>query len=316
VQPYETSALTIHHYDLYRLSGAAELTELNWDTATREGLVFVEWPERAGESLPRHWKIEMTDGDAPDTRNIKITPPAVIDTAMVLAAGLGTRLRPLTEHTPKPLLKLGGRAMLDQTLDHLAAAGISKAIVNVHYLADQMIGHIKKNYPTPFIQISDETQELLETGGGIKRALSLLNADTFITANSDILWLDLPGHIPAIQRMLAAWDPDKMDTLLLLIERERATGYDGRGDYFLNDNGRIIWRADKPTAPYVFANVTIGKASSFKNYPETKFSQKKIWDIHEKTGRLFGIIHTGDWYHCSTPADFAAVNAALAKDTR
>jgi MurNAc alpha-1-phosphate uridylyltransferase len=316
VQPYDADGITIYHYDLYRLSGRAELTELNWEAATHDGLVFVEWPERAGTSLPRHWHIEITDGDAPDTRNIKISPPTVIDTAMVLAAGLGTRLRPLTDHTPKPLLKLGGKTMLDQTLDHLAAAGISKAVVNVHYFADQIIAHVKNRADNLSISISDETRELLETGGGIKRALPLLNADVFMTANSDILWRDLPGHITAIERMLAAWNPDTMDTLLLLIERERATGFDGPGDYFLANDGRLTWRHDKPTAPYVFANVTIGKANSFQNYPETKFSQKRIWDIHEQQGRLFGITHTGDWYHCSTPADFAAVNAALAKDAQ
>jgi MurNAc alpha-1-phosphate uridylyltransferase len=312
VQPYETDSVTIYHYDLYRLSSATELTELNWAAATLDGLVFVEWPERTGASLPQHWRIEIIDGDMPDTRNVKIIPPLKIDTAMVLAAGFGKRLRPLTDHIPKPLLKLGDQTMLDHALEHLAAAGITKAVVNTHYLAEQIAQHVKMHPHGLSIQISNE-KEVLETGGGVKHAVPLLNTEIFLTANSDVMWRDLPGHIPAIARMLTAWDPNKMDTLLLLADRNRAIGFDGPGDYFIAPNGLLTWRHDKPAAPYVFAGVTIAKANEFAAYSEPQFSQKKIWDLHEAQGRLYGIVHTGDWYHCSTPADFAEVNAALAK---
>ncbi len=311
VQPYETPGVTVYHYDLYRLSNENELPELSWEDAVQNGLVFVEWPERAGRAMPHHhWRIEVTDGNSPNTRNVTITPPARIHTAMVLAAGFGTRLRPLTDNLPKPLLILGGKTMLDQALTHLADVGVSHAVINVHYLGDKIIQHLKHHtYPLQ-ISVSEEA-DILETGGGIKKALSLLNAPEFLTVNSDILWRDLPGHALAIERLMMAWDPDKMDTLLLLTARERAIGFNGKGDYFLHDNGMINSRGDAASAPYVFAGVSITKPHAFTHFPDVKFSQKKIWDAEEKTGRLHGLVHTGEWYHCSTPEDFEDVGRAL-----
>lgn len=311
VQPYETPDVTVSHYDLYRLSDASELGELNWEAATAEGLVFVEWPQRAGRALPRHhWQVEISDGHAADMRRVRIRPPMAIDTAMVLAAGFGKRLRPLTDHTPKPLLKLGGVTMLDHALHHLESAGISNVVVNAHYLADQIAAHAKNFNGGLSIEISHE-MDVLETGGGVKHALPLLNADAFLTVNSDIFWRDLAGHAPAMARMLAAFDADAMDTLLLLAERDRAIGFDGPGDCFLNADGTIEWRGNAASAPYVFAGVSVAKAQSFRDFSETCFSQKKIWDRHQARGRLFALVHSGEWYHCSTPDDFAAVNAAL-----
>ncbi len=310
VQPYETDNVTIYHYDLYRLSDVSELVELNWQAACAEGLVFVEWPERAGRALPPHWRVEISDGDSDDTRAIKITPPNAIDAVMILAAGLGTRMRPLTDATPKPLLKFAGRAMLDHVLDSFAAGGVTRAVVNAHYLGEQIIAHAGSR-AAPVITISDEREKLLDSGGAIKKALPLLGRDTFFTANADAVWRDMPGAIPALHRMMQFWNPNIMDTLLLLAPKERAVGFDGPGDYFITDNGKLSFRAARPSAPYVFASVMISKADVYANRAEEIFSCKTIWDEQESAGRLYGIVHEGIWVHCSTPADIAAADAAL-----
>jgi len=310
VQPYETPALNIYHYDLYRLSDVSELTEVDWTAATTEGLVFVEWPERAGNQIPPHWRVEILDGDSNDTRTIKITAPNAIDTVMVLAAGLGTRMRPLTETMPKPLLKFAGRAMLDHVLDGFVAGGVTRAVVNTHYLGEQIIQHVQSR-TAPIITISDERKTLLDSGGAIKCALPLLKRDVFFTANADAVWRDMNGNTPALQRMMEFWNPDIMDTLLLLAPRERAIGFDGPGDYYMAADSNLSWRGDRPTAPYVYASVTISKASVYANHPEHIFSCRKIWDAQETAGRLYGIAHDSLWVHCSTPADIAAASAAL-----
>jgi len=321
VQPYETSVLTIYHYDLYRLTDASELTELNWTDALSNGLVFVEWPERAGNQMPPHWRVEITDGDNVDTRSIKITLPNAIDTVMVLAAGLGTRMRPLTETTPKPLLKFAGRAMLDHVLDGFAAGGVMHAVVNAHYLGEQIIQHVDsrvRGNDRIEIQISDEKNELLDSGGAIKQALPLLKREVFFTANADAVWRDASDaldhaavRMPALLRMMKFWNPDIMDTLLLLAPREQAVGFDGPGDYYMMADGKLSWRSARETAPYVYASVTISKASVYAHHPEKIFSCRKIWDAQETTGRLYGIVHNGLWVHCSTPADIVAASAAL-----
>jgi len=310
VQPYEADALTIYHCDLYRLSDMSELTELDWTDATSTGLVFVEWPERAGDQMPPHWRVEISDGDSDDTRSIKITPPNAIDTVMVLAAGLGTRMRPLTETVPKPLLKFAGRAMLDHVLDGFSAGGVTRAIVNTHYLGEQIIQHVQSR-TAPVITISDECEILLDSGGAIKQALPLLGRDVFFTANADAVWRDAPDHTPALQRMMEFWNPDIMDTLLLLAQRERTIGFDGPGDYYMATDGKISWRSTRETAPYVYASVMISKASVYASHPEKIFSCRKIWDAQEAAGRLYGIVHDGSWVHCSTPANIAAASAAL-----
>lgn len=233
-----------------------------------------------------------------------------IDTAMVLAAGLGTRLRPLTLSVPKPLLPLGGRAMLDHALDHAVIANVKRAVINVHYMPGKIMGHVSRR-KQPAIMISDETNVLLETGGGIKHALRYINRDVFFTLNSDVMWHDRAGQKPALMQMKEFWNPDIMDTLLLVTPRETAIGFDGAGDYFIGSDGKLSWRGNNETAPYVYAGATITKAKAFADYPERRFSQKRIWDAQEAMGRLFAVVHTGDWYHCSTPEDYAAVTAAL-----
>ncbi|HRJ12381.1 MAG TPA: nucleotidyltransferase family protein [Alphaproteobacteria bacterium] len=229
-----------------------------------------------------------------------------IDTAMVLAAGLGTRLRPLTNDTPKPLLKLAGKTMLDHALDHAMRAHLRRAIVNVHYLPTQILDHLKRRV-VPEILISDESDELLETGGGIKRALDLIHRDVFFTLNADVMWRDET----ALQRMIEFWNPDLMDSLLLLTPRKDAVGFNGAGDYYLRDSGKLEFRGARISAPLVYAGATLTKSADFQNHPENKFSQKRIWDLQEQRGRIYGITLDGPWYHCSTPADFAAVTQAL-----
>jgi len=235
----------------------------------------------------------------------------VIDTAMVLAAGLGTRLRPLTNNMPKPLLPMGGKTMLDHALDHAMLADVKRAVINVHYLPGKIMGHVSQR-KQPMIMISDETSALLETGGGIKNALNYIDRDVFFTLNSDVMWRDRAGGPSALQRMQDAWNPQIMDTLLLITPLETATGFVGVGDYFIGTDGALTWRGNEKTAPYVFAGATITKAKGFADYPERRFSQKRIWDQQESKGRLYAVVHTGEWYHCSTPADYAAVTAALA----
>lgn len=235
----------------------------------------------------------------------------MIDTAMILAAGLGTRLRPLTLSVPKPLLPLGGKTMLDHALDHAVMANVKRAVINVHYMPGKIMGHISRR-KQPMIMISDETGVLLETGGGIKNALGYLNRDAFYTLNSDVMWRDRAGEKSALQRMADLWNPNIMDTLLLITPRETAIGFDGAGDYFIGADGALSWRGNNDSAPYVYAGATITKAKAFADYPGKIFSQKRIWDQQESVGRLFGIVHSGDWYHCSTPQDYEAVTRALA----
>lgn len=234
----------------------------------------------------------------------------MIDTAMVLAAGLGTRLRPLTLSVPKPLLPLAGKPMLDHALDHAVMANVKRAVINVHYLPGKIMGHVSRR-KLPMIMIADETGRLLETGGGIKNALGYLNRDAFFTLNSDVMWRDTAGAAPALMRMQQFWNPDIMDSLLLVTPRETAVGFEGAGDYFIDANGKLSWRGDNENAPYVYAGATITKGKDFANYPEKIFSQKRVWDMQEKRGRLYGIVHTGDWYHCSTPQDYEAVTRQI-----
>ena len=234
-----------------------------------------------------------------------------IDTAMVMAAGLGTRLRPLTNNTPKPLLPFAGRSMLDRVLDHLVAGNIKRAVVNVHYLPDQIIAHLEQRKDME-IFISDERDALLDSGGGIKKALPLIARDAFITVNADAVWDDPVDAPPALTRLLEAWNPQTMETLMLLADKNSAVGFDGAGDYFADASGQLHWRGMRNAAPYVYASLAIDKAWHYANHADQKFSRKPLWDKHEANGKLHGIIHHGTWYHCSTPDDYAAVNTAMA----
>ncbi|MGE0092968.1 MAG: nucleotidyltransferase family protein [Alphaproteobacteria bacterium] len=233
---------------------------------------------------------------------------ARIERAMVLAAGRGVRLGPLTDHLPKPLVPVGGIAMLDRALDALARAGVSLAVVNVHHLAAQIEARLATR-EKPSIRISRE-EELLETGGGIAKAISHFGAEPFFVGNADIVWLD--GRTPALARLAEAWDDGCMDALLLLQPVGRAIGYDGAGDFALADGGRLERRGSASSAPFVFAGVQILHPRLFAGAPAGAFSLNLLYDRARQAGRLFGLAHDGGWLHVGTMDGLAAAERALA----
>jgi MurNAc alpha-1-phosphate uridylyltransferase len=230
-------------------------------------------------------------------------------TAFVLAAGLGTRMRPLTDRMPKPLVSLAGRPLLDHVLDRLADAGITKAIVNVHYLADQIEVHVAYR-AMPAITISDERSVLLETGGGVVHALPMLGASPFVIHNSDSVWIDHDNG--NLNRMLNTWNDECMDSLMLLAPVAATIGYDGRGDFDILPDGRLARRGAAPSAPYVFAGVSIAHPRLFSEAPTGPFSLNELWDRAIEHGRLFGIPLEGLWMHVGTPEALTEAEAAIA----
>ncbi|MGB0630907.1 MAG: nucleotidyltransferase family protein [Alphaproteobacteria bacterium] len=217
--------------------------------------------------------------------------------AMVLAAGLGLRMRPLTQNVPKPLLEVGGRTMLDHALDRLQDVGVSQTVVNTHWLPEKIEDHLKDR-PAPAISISRE-DELLETGGGIAKALPMLGSEAFYAANADIVWRD--GTIPALLRLARAWDDDRMDALLMVTATVRATGYDGNGDFMMDSLGKLARRPERQIAPFVFTGVQILHPRLFDNAPAGPFSMNVLYDRALEAERLYGMAHDGDWYHVGTP---------------
>jgi MurNAc alpha-1-phosphate uridylyltransferase len=230
--------------------------------------------------------------------------------AMVLAAGLGLRMRPLTLTRPKPLIEVGGQSMLDHALDRLAAAGVEQAVVNAHHLAAQIEAHLQARKKAPVTVLSIE-DDLLETGGGIRKALPLLGGEPFVVVNADILWLD--GPTPALTRLFEAWQPKRMDALLLLMPTVAAVGYDGKGDFRMDPYGVLKRRAPDDVAPFVFAGVHIVKPELFADTPEGAFSNNLIWNRAEAAGRLYGLRHDGAWYHVGTPEAVADANLQISQ---
>lgn len=235
----------------------------------------------------------------------------VPSTGMVLAAGLGKRMRPLTATRPKPLIEVAGRSLLDRALDHLAAAGVVRAVVNVHYFAEQVEAHLKPR-TEPVIAISDERAALLETGGGVANALQLIDCDPFYVVNSDNLWVD--GSIDTLHLLAQRWDADAMDALLLLVPLARASGYDGRGDFTMDPVGRLKRRAETRVAPYVFSGVQLLSKRLFDRQPIEPFSMWRVWTPALAAGRLFGAVHNGLWFHVGTPAAVGETEARLASN--
>ena len=233
---------------------------------------------------------------------------AVPATAMVLAAGLGTRMRPLTDDRPKALVEVGGRALIDHVLDRLADAGVKRAVVNVHWFADRLETHLAKR-TRPSIVISDERAELLETGGGLKKARPLLGDDPVLVANIDSVWSDQGDAIAELARL---WDPARMDAALLLARREGAIGFEGSGDVFLDDEGRLTFRGDAPSAPYAYMGVHITQPGVVDDGPEGPFSLSPIWRRLADQGRLFGCVLEGDWMHVGDPEARGQAEARLA----
>jgi N-acetyl-alpha-D-muramate 1-phosphate uridylyltransferase len=228
-------------------------------------------------------------------------------TAMVLAAGLGKRMRPMTLNKPKPLQLVGGKTMLDHALDKLVAAGIKRAVVNTHYLAEQIETHLRSRHDIEII-ISRES-ELLDTGGGIVKALSYFEEKPFISLNADLPWID--GSTPSLDRMKQKWDPSSMDALLLLMPTQKALGFGSAGDFAMDLNGRVWRKTLQPPRPYVWISAQILKPSLFEKPPAPVFSNNVIWDRVEEKHRLFGVEHDGTCYHVGTPEDWQRANDLL-----
>jgi MurNAc alpha-1-phosphate uridylyltransferase len=232
----------------------------------------------------------------------------MISRAMVLAAGLGTRMRPLTDTLPKPLVPVAGRALIDHVLDRLANAGVAQAVVNVHHKADQIEAHLKGR-TRPTIVISDERGELLDTGGGVVKALGKLGAKPFFHMNSDTLWIE--GVTPNLSRLAAQFDAAGMDILLLLASTATSIGYDGRGDFAMAPDGRLSRRAEREVAPFVYAGAAILNPALFADAPRGAFSLNRLFDRAADAGRLHGMRLDGTWMHVGTPAAIKAAEAAI-----
>lgn len=231
--------------------------------------------------------------------------------AMVMAAGLGTRMRPLTENTPKPLVEVAGKPLIDHVLGKARLAGIANIVVNVHYLPDQVEAHLERHASDLQVAISDERDLLMETGGGLVQAEHLIDAEPFYCLNSDAIWTD-DGETDALSRLAAAWDGERMDGLLLIVPRERAFQHSGKGDFFLDDSGRLIRRGYHDSAPWIYTGNQLISHRLLRNAPEGPFSTNLFWDRAIAEGRLFGLIHIGDWYDIGSPQAIAPTEAALA----
>ncbi len=229
---------------------------------------------------------------------------APLNTAMVFAAGLGTRMRPLTNTRPKPLIKVRGKALLDYVLDDFARGGITKAVVNVHYLADQIEAHVSARQ-APQIVISDERALLLDQGGGIKKALPHLGSDAFFIANTDAFWIEGEGH--NLQRLRDMWNPDLMDALLLVASTSTSVGVDWSGDFHMDETGRLTKRAETEAAAFVYSGVGIVKPDVFAQDERDIFRLAPFFFEAAQKGRLFGVALDGLWLHVGTPD---AVNEA------
>jgi MurNAc alpha-1-phosphate uridylyltransferase len=232
----------------------------------------------------------------------------MITRAMVLAAGLGTRMRPLTDKLPKPLVRVAGKVLIDHVLDRLVDAGVTDAVVNVHHRADQIEAHLKGR-TRPKIVISDERSELLDTGGGVVKALGTLGAAPFFHMNSDTLWIE--GVTPNLSRLAAQFDAAHMDILLLLASTATSIGYDGRGDFAMAPDGRLSRRAEREVAPFVYAGAAILNPALFADAPKGAFSLNRLFDRAADAGRLHGRRLDGTWMHVGTPAAIKAAEAAI-----
>ena len=234
-------------------------------------------------------------------------------TAMVLAAGFGERMRPLTLRMPKPLVPIAGKPLIDHVLDRLAAAGVETAVVNVHYLPEQLEAHLaNRGGLPPKTLVSDERGVLLDTGGGTKKALPLLGRGPFFVHNADSVWSE--GASPALSRMLKKWNPAAMDCLLLLAPAATSIGYAARGDFSMSPDGRLARRGPNEVVPFAFTGVSLCDERLFKDAPEGRFSLNLLWDRSLAKGRLYGIRLDGRWMHVGTPDALAEAEAAFERE--
>jgi MurNAc alpha-1-phosphate uridylyltransferase len=228
---------------------------------------------------------------------------------MIMAAGLGKRMRPLTATRPKPLIEVNGKALLDHVLEKLRLAGVKKVVVNVHYLADALEAHLMSRDHGVEVVISDERDLLLETGGGLVRAAPLIDSDPFLALNSDNLWIDGPAD--TLKLLASHWDDSKMDALLLLVPQARALNHRGMGDFHMDSTGRIRRREKSHVAPFVFTGIQIVSKRLLRDAPDGPFSTNILWDRAIEEGRCFGAVHQGLWFDVGTPQSIQLTETAL-----
>ena len=231
------------------------------------------------------------------------------DTAMIMAAGKGTRMRPLTDTKPKPLIEVAGTTLLDHVLDLLRDAGIGRIVVNVHYLAEQIEAHLASHARDFEVVVSDERALLRDTGGGLVQALPLIGADPFFCINADNWFADTDEH--ALHRMAAAWDPATMDVLMLVVPTERAGNTQGTGDFDMDHAGRLTREGPKRPRPYVWTGIQMLAKAVVADPPDEVFSTNVFWDRAIATGRCFGLVHNGAWFDVGYPQAIALTQAAL-----
>ena len=239
--------------------------------------------------------------------------PASVTTAIVLSAGLGTRMAPANNNgAPKPLVKLGGKALIDHVLDRHAEAGISRVVVNVHHKADLIEQHVRK-CRRPSIEISDEREKLLETGGGVKKALPRLGSGVFLIHNADSVWIEGVGS--NLARLMQAWDDARMDCLMMLALASHSLGYHGRGDFAFEPDGRIRRRrVEQELVPFAFTGVSLAHPRLFEGSPEGAFSLNLVWDRAIAAGRAYGVRMEGTWMHVGSPDALAQAEQQLARE--
>lgn len=312
VQTYDSPAGEIWHFDLYRLEDADDIFNLGWEDAISGGISIVEWPERLGSYHP---KKAITVRIVPSTQNteersIQITgAPEESPAAFVLAAGLGTRLKPYTDTLPKPMVPVCGKPLLGYIFDHLEAAGVKNIAVNLHH-KPEVIREFLASQKNGFLVHESFEETLLNTGGGAKKILPFLGQDPFFMINGDAFWIDGPSG-SALSRLQRNFDESRMDMLLLLepVARMKLTG--GVGDYGLEESGKAI-RSREKSGPYMFTGIRMVHPRVFEGAPEGAFSFLTLMDRAEEQGRLYGLIHDGEWHHISAPQDLENVNRVFA----
>jgi MurNAc alpha-1-phosphate uridylyltransferase len=236
-------------------------------------------------------------------------PRDLPDTAIVMAAGLGKRMRPLTATRPKPLVEVAGKPLIDHVFCHLAAAGVKRVVVNVHYMADAVEAHLKTRNCGMEVVFSDERRKLLETGGGLVKALPLLGSAPFFSINADNFWVD--GPVPALHLLARNWADATMDALLLMVPQARAHCHGGRGDFYLDGNGTVSRKKPSRIAPFVWTGLQILSPRLIVDPPADVFSTNIFWDRAIASGRCFGLVHQGQWFDVGTPPAIKATEAIL-----
>jgi MurNAc alpha-1-phosphate uridylyltransferase len=236
-------------------------------------------------------------------------PAEVPRTAMIMAAGLGKRMRPLTATRPKPLIEVGGKALMDHVLERLKVAGVKKVVVNVHYLADALEAHLATRGHGLEVVISDERDRLMETGGGLVKAEPLIDADPFLALNSDNLWIDGPAD--TLKLLASQWDDKRMDALLLVVPQARALNHKGMGDFHMDAEGRLRRRERSHVAPFVFTGIQLVSKRLLRDSPSGPFSTNILWDRAIEEDRCFGAVHQGLWFDVGTPQSIRMTETAL-----